>query len=643
MLAGYNNKQMMEALMPVLRLSEAGNLDLARTSDLVTDSLSSLGKTTADLPVYLDQVAKTAASSNTNIDALMEALIVCGGTVKNLNTPLDEANTLLGVLANRGIKGSEAGNSFNSILINLTSGAGQAGKAMEKLGLSAFDSSGKFKGVTQVLLELKQKTANMTEEQRNMYLSMIGGKTQITTLQALLSGVGEEYGDLRNKIQDSNGALNKMALTMQNNNKGSITQLKSAVEELAIKIYDVLKPKIAAATETLQKWTDKLNNLTPFQQETIVKIAELAAAIGPVILLISGIGGHISKTIKKINQLSVSISKAGGMMKWFKSPGMIVIAVIAALVVGAILLITHWDKVKECFMKVAHKISHATGISKQAVLKFVEVIKRFATIIVSKFTKAFASLKEKVGPKLNEFINTVKNAFNKLKPYLMPILAFLTGTFVAGIANTFSIVSTVISSAISTIGGIISGLLSIFSGIINFLVGVFTCNWSQAWEGVKQIFSGAVDIVKSLWNGVVSLLSAPVQAVVDILDSVFHDKIEKIKSAWESVKTFLAHPIQGTISLFKHGDLSGVKGQNALGTPYWGGGLSLVGEHGPEIVELPQGAAVHDTKNSKKMLSGGSSSPTIIIQNMNVREESDIDKIATSLFSKLQLASLNRA
>ncbi|MDS1005295.1 phage tail tape measure protein [Clostridium sporogenes] len=305
-LAGYDNKQMMEALMPVLRLSEAGNLDLARTSDLVTDSLSSLGKSTKDLPVYLDQVAKTAASSNTNIDALMEGLIVCGGTVKNLNVPLDEANTLLGTLANRGIKGSEAGNSFNSILINLTSGAGQAGEAMEKLGLKAFDSNGKFKGVTNVLLELKEKTKDMTEENRNMYLSMIGGKTQLTTLQALLSGVGEEYGDLRGKIQDSKGALNDMAITMQENNKGSITQLKSALEELGIKIYDILKPKIAAITQKLQEWTNKLNSLTPAQQQTIVKIAGMVAAMGPLLL----IGGKLAKGIGNICKAFSTVSGA---------------------------------------------------------------------------------------------------------------------------------------------------------------------------------------------------------------------------------------------------------------------------------------------------------------------------------------------
>ncbi|WP_330626038.1 phage tail tape measure protein, partial [Clostridioides difficile] len=121
------------------------------------------------------------------------------------------------MLANRGLKGREAGNSLNSIMINLTSGAGQAGVAMKELGLSAFDSNGKFKGMANVLMELKEKTKDMTEEQRTMYLSMIGGKTQISTLQALLSGVGEEYSELEKKVGNSTGALDKMAKTMQNN------------------------------------------------------------------------------------------------------------------------------------------------------------------------------------------------------------------------------------------------------------------------------------------------------------------------------------------------------------------------------------------------------------------------------------------
>ena len=117
-LAGWDKEKMEKSLKPVLRLSEAGNLDLGRTSDLVTDSMSSLGIDADDLQGYLDKVAKTASSSNTNIDAMMEAFLEFGGTAKNRGIAHDEASALIGVLANRGVKGSEAGNALNSVLEN---------------------------------------------------------------------------------------------------------------------------------------------------------------------------------------------------------------------------------------------------------------------------------------------------------------------------------------------------------------------------------------------------------------------------------------------------------------------------------------------------------------------------------------------
>ena len=109
-LAGWSVKESQEALMPVLRLSEAASMDLGLTSDLVTDSMSSLGLKMSEvgqsgLENYLDMVAKTSNSSNTSIQQLMEGLIVVGGTAKNLGVPMEELNAIMGVMANRGLKG----------------------------------------------------------------------------------------------------------------------------------------------------------------------------------------------------------------------------------------------------------------------------------------------------------------------------------------------------------------------------------------------------------------------------------------------------------------------------------------------------------------------------------------------------------
>ena len=285
-LAGWDTTKIMGGLEPVLRLSEAANLDLGRTSDLATDSMSSLGLEVNQLPKYLDQLAQTSRRSNTNIDMLMEAMIAAGGTFRNLKTPLSEANSLIGILANRGKKGSEAGNALNSIIVNLTTGAGKAGTAMKKLNLSAFNSNGKFKGISNVLVELNSRLSTMTEKQRNTYLAMIGGKTQLDTLNALLDGVSKEYGELKNTVENADGALEDMALTMQDNFKGSITRLKSAVEGFQIEFMKNFGPVLRPVVERLSK---SIINLTPSINKAIKHTSKFRPVAKKVVKAIKNI------------------------------------------------------------------------------------------------------------------------------------------------------------------------------------------------------------------------------------------------------------------------------------------------------------------------------------------------------------------
>lgn len=297
-LSGWDTQQIMSGIEPVLRLAEAGNLDLGRASDLTTDSLSALGLSVEDLTKYLDVCAQAQRKSNTTADAMMEAYIACGGTLKNLNVPLEESATYLGILANRGKKGAEAGNAMNSVLINMTSGAGQAGVAMEKLGISAFDGQGKFKGMNVVLTELGDKLATCTEEQKNQYLAMIGGKTQIDTLNALLSGTSEEYSKLNREIKGSKGALDEMAKTMQDNAKGNLTKLKSQLEGLGIQIGEKLLPHVNNLVDKLSKLIEWFGNLDEGTQQTIVKMGLLTFATGGALKAVGGItqgvGGLVS-------------------------------------------------------------------------------------------------------------------------------------------------------------------------------------------------------------------------------------------------------------------------------------------------------------------------------------------------------------
>lgn len=256
----------MNGLMPILRASEATGADLATTSDLVTDSMSALGLQTNELNHYLDVCARAQNKSNTTLTQMQEAYIGCGATFKNFDTPLQESGALLGILANRGIKGSEAGVKLQSTLVNLTKQSGESYKAMQAIGVSAYDSQGKFKGITNVLKEVQEKTKNLTEEERNNYLTMIAGKTQLTTLNALMAGLSNTLADGTNEYQalyetlgNCDGALDQMANTMTNNLSGAMARAQSATDDFKITIGKKLEPY---ATQFFNWFSAKLPNAT---------------------------------------------------------------------------------------------------------------------------------------------------------------------------------------------------------------------------------------------------------------------------------------------------------------------------------------------------------------------------------------------
>lgn len=311
-LAGWDTQQMLEGLEPILRLSEAGAMDLALASDLVTDSMGTLKLSTKELPRYLDQVAKTSATSNTNIQQLMEALLNAGSISTVLNIPLEETNALLGVLANNGTKGYEAGTKLNSMLTRITSQSKPAIEAWDSIGVSVFDSEGKFRGMTTILKETKEKLKDLTEEEQMYFLKKTVGTDSLAQFTQLLDASGGELEELTAKIKDSDGAMTDMALTMQDNVKGQLTQLKSKLEEAGIKLGETLLPMLSKVVDKISELVDKFNELSPETQESIVKFGLMAAATGPVVKGIGGITKAAGGFIKTGSTLVSLLSKSAG-------------------------------------------------------------------------------------------------------------------------------------------------------------------------------------------------------------------------------------------------------------------------------------------------------------------------------------------
>lgn len=336
-LAGWDVNESIAGLEPILRLSEATQMGLATSSDLVTDSLSALGLQVDDLGGYLDVVAMANNKSNQTAQMLMEAYIAVGGAMKNLHVPIQESAAALGVLANRGIKGSEAGTALNAVINNLTTGTGQAGKMMDKLGISAFDSNGKFIGLAETLRVVDEATKDMTEEQRNAALAALGGKEHIDALNDLISGLNtttadgrSEWEALTDDLYNADGALSTMAATVTDTLKGAISIFGSAIDDMKIRLAQTFAPAakdaINAVSAVIPSITDRiaaagnafieyaLPKVEAFAQNCVPaleKVGGAFAAVGAVIVdhkdLFDTLG---SLAITTINLIAEGIQRA---------------------------------------------------------------------------------------------------------------------------------------------------------------------------------------------------------------------------------------------------------------------------------------------------------------------------------------------
>ncbi len=241
-LAGYDAEKSCAALPTVLNLAASGGMELAAASDMVTDSMSALGieATQENLTKFGDQLAKTAQKSNTSVAQLGEAVLTVGGTAKTLAGGTTELNTLLGIIADNGVKGAEGGTALRNIMLSLQAPTDTAAKKMKKLGLNVYDAEGKMRPMNDVLNDLNSSMDGMTDQQKQDALSTVFNKNDLKSVNALLANSGARYDELSGYVNDSAGAMENMARTMNDNLTGKVTEFKSAAEGAGIAVYEAL-------------------------------------------------------------------------------------------------------------------------------------------------------------------------------------------------------------------------------------------------------------------------------------------------------------------------------------------------------------------------------------------------------------------
>lgn len=317
-LAGYDSKKSMEMLPTVLNLAAAGNFDLARASDMVTDAESAFGLTTEETAAMVDQMAKAASRSNTSVEQLGEAFLTIGGTAKFMSGGTDRLATVLGILADNGIKSSEAGTHLRNMLLKLSAPTADGEKVISELGLKIFDTSGNMRDMQDIILDLGEAMEGMTDEDKVKAISDLFNARDVAAVNALLGTSQERWNELGTSIKESAGAAGQMAETQLDNLNGDITLMNSALEGTKIAFSDGITP---ALRDTVQTVTKALSKST-----TRKYLQEIGQQIGNVITAMTKWTGNALPRVIKLFSDGAPKVKAFGI-----AMGTIAVAVKAAV------------------------------------------------------------------------------------------------------------------------------------------------------------------------------------------------------------------------------------------------------------------------------------------------------------------------
>lgn len=336
-LAGWDVQQSLDGIDGMLNLAAASGGDLGRVSDILTDSISAFGDEAKDAARYADVMAAASSNANTDVAGLGESFKMVAPVAGALGYSLEDTSVALGLMANAGVKGSQAGTALRSALTNLVKPTAQMEKKMKELGIEIKDSNGEMKPLDALLRDLRSSFSNLTEDQKASAAATIFGKEAMSGMLAVINAGEGDFNKLTNAIANSEGIAESMAKTMQDNLQGKLINLKSALEELAIKIYDALEPALAFLIGAFQSLVDWLNGLGKGTQTAIVAIAALAASIGPLAVVLGTILTMVGGLMTMLPTLLPVITALAG-------PIGVVVASLVALGVAYALLKTDADK-----------------------------------------------------------------------------------------------------------------------------------------------------------------------------------------------------------------------------------------------------------------------------------------------------------
>lgn len=475
-MAGWKSDQMLSAIGPIMNLAAAAGADLGTTSDIVTDAMTAFGISVTDtwktikdgkeidtginnVEHFADILAAASSNANTNVTMLGESFKYAAPVAGTLGINAEDTAIALGLMANAGIKASQAGTSLRTGLTNMVKPSKQMREAMEKYGIGLVENKDGSVNLRETMIQLRKTMSGMTETEQAAAATAIFGKHSMAGWLAIVNASDEDFNKLTSAIDGATGSAAEMKRVMLDNAKGDVTIFKSALEGLEITLWGLAEGGFRKVVQEATKVVDSFRNADKSTQLGIVKMAGLAAAIGPVM---TGLGGLITILPKLARTFSIVSGPA------------------AMLAIGMVAL-------------GAAAIDSENNIGKT-------------------FVKGMA----KAGVKIRKLGNDVKKQLPQLTSNMKNFLVSIQAGILAGLPNIITGLSDVLSSGISAISANTGEIAKVSQTLVTTLANSIKSN-------AGTLVPAVIDLLTNMASALISNIPVVLSGMATVITSLIKE------------------------------------------------------------------------------------------------------------------------
>lgn len=523
-MAGWKTGDMLDGIEGIMNLAAASGEDLATTSDIVTDALTAFGLSAKDSTHFADVLAAASSNANTNVGMMGETFKYVAPVAGALGFSVEDVSTAIGLMANSGIKGSQAGTALRNLFTKMAKPTKESAAAMEKLGVSLTDSQGNMKDFNTIMGELRQGFSGLTEAEKAQTAAALAGQYGMSGLLAIVNTSDKDFNKLKDAIYDADGASKEMADTMMDNLPGAITLAKSALEGLGIRIGEVITPAITKIVQVFTKFISWLSQASDGTVAFAVTLGVILASIGPVLLVVGTLTRNIMTLIDAYSALSKVL--AGKSVIAFAKSTAAKIADTAATYANSAANLANKASLSgmtSAVSKAAAKVLAFAGAHKIATA---------ATLGVVGAAIGLAVYMKKTGTSIEDLKNKVVDTFSSIVARVPEILSTVSSVAVGIIQQIPGLITNALSSLSSALSAGFETLKTSLPSIADWLA-----------NDMPKLIAVGSDMVVNMINGIGQTLPQMIQTGADVvtqfIDAFFAQVPQLIEMGTEMVLTMI--------------------------------------------------------------------------------------------------------